>query len=56
MERRRESFHEKGKIYQRNVFSWCIQGKLKLLDVIVIKSHNTCNSQQGYTVFGFRAS
>ena len=45
MERWREDFHQKGKIYQQNVFSWCIPGRLKLLDVIFIKSHNTCNSQ-----------
>ena len=24
----------KGKIYQQDVFSWCIQGALKLLDVM----------------------
>ena len=23
-----------GKIYQQDVFSWCIQGRLKLLDVM----------------------
>ena len=45
MERRREGFHQKGKIYQQDVFSWCIQGRVKLLDVIVIKSHNTCTRQ-----------
>ena len=31
MERWREDFHQKGKIYQQDVFSWCIQGTLKLL-------------------------
>ena len=31
MERWREDFHRKGKIYQQDVFSWCIQGTLKLL-------------------------
>ena len=36
-------FHQKGKIYQQDVFSWCIPGRLKLLDVM--KSHSTCNSQ-----------
>ena len=45
MERWRKGFHQKGKIYQRDLFTWCIPGRLKLLDVIVIKSHNTCNSQ-----------
>ena len=45
MERLREGFHQKGKIYQQDVFSWCIQRRLKLLDVMVIKSHNTCTSQ-----------
>ena len=45
MERLREGFHQKGKIYQLVVFPWCIQGKLKALDVIVIKSRNTWNSQ-----------
>ena len=34
MERLREDFHQKGKIYQQNVFSWCIQGTLKVLDVM----------------------
>ena len=39
MERWREDFHQKGKIrciakYQQDVFSWCIQGALKLLDVM----------------------
>ena len=41
MERLREGFHQKIKIYQEDVFSWCIQGRLEILDVIVIKSHNT---------------
>ena len=44
MERWKEGFHQKGKIYQQDLFSSCIPGRLKLLDVIVIKSHNTCNS------------
>ena len=53
MERWREDFHQKGKIYQQDVFSWCIPGRLKLLDVIIIKSHNTCNSQLASSiVFG----
>ena len=53
MERWRESFHQIGKIYQQDVFSWCIPEKLKLLDVIVIKLHNTCNSQLARSiVFG----
>ena len=34
MERWREGLHQKGKIYQQDVFSWCIQGTLKLLDVM----------------------
>ena len=38
MERWREGSHQEGKIYeQEDVFSWCIQGRLKILDVIVIK-------------------
>ena len=46
MERWRKSFHEKSKLYQQDVFSWCIQGMLKLLDVIlVLKSHNACTSK-----------
>ena len=45
MERWREGFHQKGKIYQKGVFSWCTQGKLKLLDAIVIMSHNTRTNQ-----------
>ena len=44
MERLREGFHQKGKIYEEHVFSWCIQGRLKILDVTVIKSQNTCTS------------
>ena len=31
MERWREGLHQKGKIYQQDVFSWCIQGTVKLL-------------------------
>ena len=34
MERWREDFHQKGKIYQQDVFSSCIQGALKLHDVM----------------------
>ena len=45
MERLREGSHQKGKIYQQDLFSWFIQGRLKILDAIVIKSHNTCTSQ-----------
>ena len=45
MERWRESFHEKDKIYQQDVFTWCIQGRLKIHDLTVINSHNTWNSQ-----------
>ena len=33
MERWREGFHQKGKIYKQDVFSWCIQGS-KLESVI----------------------
>ena len=47
MERWREGFHHEGKIYQQDAYSWCIQGKLKLLDVIAIESHNTYNNQLG---------
>ena len=45
MEKRRECFHQKGKTIQQDLFSWCIKGRLKLLDVIVIKSHNTCTNK-----------
>ena len=38
MERLREGFHQKYKINQQDVFSWCIQGSLKL-DVIVTNTH-----------------
>ena len=34
MERKKEGFHQKDKINQPDVFSWCIQGTLKLLDAI----------------------
>ena len=44
MERLRECFLEKRKTYQQDVFSWFIQGRLRILDIIVIKSHNTCTS------------
>ena len=43
IERQRDGFHQKGKIYQQDVFSWYIPRRLKLLDVI--KSQSTCNSQ-----------
>ena len=33
MERLRKGFHQKGKIYQQDVFLWYIQGRLKILDV-----------------------
>ena len=29
-----EGLYQKGKIYQQDIFSWCTQGALKLLDVI----------------------
>ena len=34
MERWKEDFHPKGKLYQQDIFLWCIQGTLKLLDVM----------------------
>ena len=40
MERWKEGLHQKDKIYQQDVFSWCIQERLKLLGVI-LKSHIT---------------
>ena len=30
----RERFHQAGKIYQQDVFSWSIQATLKLLDAM----------------------
>ena len=42
MEKLSEGFQQKGKIYQQDVFSWCIQG--------VFKSHNTCTSQLASSV------
>ena len=42
MGRWRQGFHQKGKIYQQDVFLWCIPERMKLLDVIFISSHNTC--------------
>ena len=55
MEKWREGFHQKDKIYQYNVFSWRIQGGMKFLDVIlVLKSHNTCTNQLASSiVFGY---
>ena len=51
MEMCREDFPQKGKIYQQDVFSLCIQGKLKLLEVL--KSHKTCINQLASSiVFG----
>ena len=39
-------FHHKGKIYQQDLVSWFIQGRLKLLDVmLVLKLHNACTNQ-----------
>ena len=53
METWRQGFHQKGKIYQQDLFSWCILGTLKPLDVIVIKLHNTFSSQLASSrVFG----
>ena len=46
MERWREGFHQKGKMYSQDVISWRIQKKLKLLEVmLVLKSHNRCTDQ-----------
>ena len=45
MKRWKEGFHQKGKIDQQDVFSWRVQGRLKLLDVIVSKSYDTCTKQ-----------
>ena len=55
MERWKKGFHQKGKSYQQDVFSWCIQGRLKLLDVmLVLKSHNICTNQLASSiVFGY---
>ena len=49
-----EGLSPKGKTYQQDVFSWCAQGRLKLLDVmLVLKSHNTCTNQPASSiVFG----
>ena len=53
MERWRESFHQKDRIYQQDVFSCCIRCGLKLVDVIVLKSHNKCTNQLASSlVFG----
>ena len=43
MERLRDGFHQKNKIYQQDVFSLFIQGRLKTLDIIAIKSQITAN-------------
>ena len=46
MERWREDFHQKGKIYQHGVFSWC-----NLRDTeasrchVALKSQNACTNQ-----------
>ena len=40
MERLREGFYQKGTAYQQDVFS------RSMVDIIVIKLHNTCTSQQ----------
>ena len=45
MERCRDSFHQEDKIYQQDVFLCCIQCRLKLVDVIVLKSYNKCTNQ-----------
>ena len=42
MERWREGFHLKGKIYQEDAFLWCIQRRMKL--VIHAPPSNTCNA------------
>ena len=38
-----KGFHLKGKIYEQDVNPWCIQGRLKLLHFIVIKSDLSCS-------------
>ena len=46
MEKGRQGIHQKAKIYQQDVFSWCIQRRLKLLEILlVLKSQNTCTNQ-----------
>ena len=40
MKRWKEGFNQTGKIYQQDLFTWCIPGRLKLPYVIVIKSRN----------------
>ena len=39
MERWRERFPKKGKMYQQDVFSWCIQRRQRLLDSIEEKQY-----------------
>ena len=46
MARWREGFQ----LYQQDVFSWCIQMKLKLYDAVVLKSHNRCTNQLASSV------
>ena len=41
MEKWREGFHQKGKLYQQDIFSWCIPGMLKLLDVMLVFKSDT---------------
>ena len=46
-------FHQNDRIYQQDVFLYFIQGRLKFLDVIVLKSHNRCTNQLASSiVFG----
>lgn len=45
MERQRDTFHQKDKIHQKDIFSVCIQGRVKLHDVIVKKTHSKCTNQ-----------
>ena len=54
MERWSDSFHKKGKIYQQDIFSWCIKWRMKILDnILVLKPQYTCiNQLASYIVFG----
>ena len=46
MERWKEDFHPEGKLYQQDIFLWCIQGTLKLLRChVALKSHSRCTNQ-----------
>ena len=45
MERWREDFHQKGKIYQQGVFLWCIQGTRKSCNLKVTQYMHQPTSQ-----------